>query len=82
MTQVDSWNAGLNTPLDVEDPEIYKLIQQEKYRQYSGLELIASEVSPAFWSSERSQEKETKEIGAKGAAGQELKDWESREPSN
>jgi len=43
MTQVDSWNAGMNTTLEVEDPEIYKLIQQEKYRQYSGLELIASE---------------------------------------
>ncbi|KAF9163544.1 Serine hydroxymethyltransferase, cytosolic [Actinomortierella ambigua] len=40
---VDPWNAGMNTPLEVEDPEIYKLIQQEKYRQYSGLELIASE---------------------------------------
>ena len=49
MTQVDSWNAGMNTPLEVEDPEIYKLIEQEKYRQYSGLELIASEVSlPSF----------------------------------
>ncbi|KAG0237614.1 Serine hydroxymethyltransferase, cytosolic [Actinomortierella wolfii] len=40
---VDPWNANMNTPLEVEDPEIYKLIQQEKYRQYSGLELIASE---------------------------------------
>ncbi|KAG0239931.1 Serine hydroxymethyltransferase, cytosolic [Actinomortierella wolfii] len=40
---VDPWNASMNTPLEVEDPEIYKLIQQEKYRQYSGLELIASE---------------------------------------
>jgi len=45
MTQVDSWNAGMNTALEQEDPEIHKLIQQEKYRQYSGLELIASEVS-------------------------------------
>ncbi|KAF9371376.1 Serine hydroxymethyltransferase, cytosolic [Podila verticillata] len=43
MTQVDSWNSGMNTTLEVEDPEIYKLIKQEQYRQYSGLELIASE---------------------------------------
>ncbi|KAF9109584.1 Serine hydroxymethyltransferase, cytosolic [Mortierella sp. AM989] len=43
MTQIDSWNTGLNTPLQQEDPEIYDLIQKEKYRQYSGLELIASE---------------------------------------
>ena len=48
MTQVDSWNSGMNTALEQEDPEIYKLIQQEKYRQYSGLELIASEVSFSF----------------------------------
>jgi len=34
----------MNTPLQQEDPEIYELIQKEKYRQYSGLELIASEV--------------------------------------
>jgi glycine hydroxymethyltransferase len=33
----------LNTPLEVEDPEIYDLIEKEKYRQFSGLELIASE---------------------------------------
>ncbi|KAG0304823.1 Serine hydroxymethyltransferase, cytosolic [Dissophora globulifera] len=43
MSQVDSWNADMNTPLQQEDPEIYDLIQKEKYRQYSGLELIASE---------------------------------------
>ncbi|KAF9580224.1 Serine hydroxymethyltransferase, cytosolic [Lunasporangiospora selenospora] len=43
MAQIDSWNATMNIPLKDEDPEIYKLIQQEKYRQYSGLELIASE---------------------------------------
>ncbi|KAK3808626.1 MAG: serine hydroxymethyltransferase [Benniella sp.] len=43
MVAVDSWNAGMNTPLQQEDPEIYELIQKEKYRQYSGLELIASE---------------------------------------
>ncbi|RKP22621.1 serine hydroxymethyltransferase, partial [Syncephalis pseudoplumigaleata] len=40
---VDAWNACLNTPLAVEDPEIYQLIEKEKYRQFSGLELIASE---------------------------------------
>lgn len=45
MANIDSWNAGMNTPLEQEDAEIYNLIQQEKYRQYSGLELIASEVS-------------------------------------
>lgn len=45
MAAVDSWNAGMNTPLQQEDPEIYELIQKEKYRQFSGLELIASEVS-------------------------------------
>mmetsp|Transcript_12803 Transcript_12803/g.29126 ORF Transcript_12803/g.29126 Transcript_12803/m.29126 type:complete len:469 (-) Transcript_12803:105-1511(-) len=33
---------GLKT-LDVADPEVYGLIQQEKRRQYSGIELIASE---------------------------------------
>lgn len=38
----------MNTPLEQEDAEIYNLIQQEKYRQYSGLELIASEVSFLF----------------------------------
>ncbi|KAI9207080.1 serine hydroxymethyltransferase [Polychytrium aggregatum] len=40
---VDSWNTCLNVPLEVEDKEIYELIQQEKWRQYSCLELIASE---------------------------------------
>ncbi|OZJ05301.1 Serine hydroxymethyltransferase 2 [Bifiguratus adelaidae] len=39
----DSWNTCLNTPLQEEDSEIYALIEQEKYRQFSGLELIASE---------------------------------------
>lgn len=48
MAQIDSWNADMNTPLDREDPEIYDLIQKEKYRQYSGLELIASEVRLSF----------------------------------
>ncbi|KAL2919743.1 glycine hydroxymethyltransferase shm1 [Polyrhizophydium stewartii] len=41
--QTDSWNKGLNTTLEVEDKEIYDLIQKEKWRQYSCLELIASE---------------------------------------
>ncbi|KAI9599216.1 serine hydroxymethyltransferase [Syncephalis fuscata] len=40
---VDSWNKSMNTSLEVEDPEIYDLIEKEKYRQFSGLELIASE---------------------------------------
>ncbi|KAJ3104429.1 Serine hydroxymethyltransferase, cytosolic [Physocladia obscura] len=33
----------MNTTLEQEDPEIYELIQKEKWRQYSCLELIASE---------------------------------------
>ncbi|KAI3656726.1 hypothetical protein MP638_003043 [Amoeboaphelidium occidentale] len=40
---IDSWNKCLNTPLKQDDPEIYDLIQKEKVRQWSGLELIASE---------------------------------------
>ncbi|KAI9220716.1 serine hydroxymethyltransferase-domain-containing protein [Blastocladiella britannica] len=40
---VDPWNACLNTSLEQEDPEMYKLVELEKYRQYSCLELIASE---------------------------------------
>ncbi|KAL1923155.1 uncharacterized protein VTP21DRAFT_9531 [Calcarisporiella thermophila] len=39
----DAWNSCLNTPLEQEDKEIYELIQKEMYRQYSCLELIASE---------------------------------------
>ncbi|KAI8999448.1 serine hydroxymethyltransferase [Gaertneriomyces semiglobifer] len=39
----EQWNAGLNTPLVEEDKEIYELIQKEQWRQYSCLELIASE---------------------------------------
>ncbi len=39
-----SQNSSLNVPLQDDDKEIYDLIQKEKYRQYSGLELIASEV--------------------------------------
>jgi glycine hydroxymethyltransferase len=41
----DSWNACLNVNLENEDPEIFTLIEKEKQRQWSGLELIASEVS-------------------------------------
>uniref|UniRef100_A0A1D1Z011 Serine hydroxymethyltransferase n=1 Tax=Anthurium amnicola TaxID=1678845 RepID=A0A1D1Z011_9ARAE len=41
--EVDSWNNSLSTPLQDDDKEIYDLIQKEKYRQFSGLELIASE---------------------------------------
>eukprot|EP00842_Homolaphlyctis_polyrhiza_P006828 jgi/Hompol1/734/HPOL_000928-RA len=40
---VDPWNKSLNTPLETEDKEIYDLIQHEKWRQFSCLELIASE---------------------------------------
>jgi len=40
---VDSWNTCLNVPLEQEDPEIYDIIEQEKIRQWSCLELIASE---------------------------------------
>ncbi|KAI3653020.1 hypothetical protein MP228_002445 [Amoeboaphelidium protococcarum] len=40
---MDSWNVCLNKPLKEDDPEMYDLIQQEKVRQWSGLELIASE---------------------------------------
>ncbi|KAI9348148.1 pyridoxal phosphate-dependent transferase [Obelidium mucronatum] len=38
-TAVDSWNAGLNVPLEKEDPQIYELIQKEKWRQYSSSHL-------------------------------------------
>ncbi|KAF0388360.1 serine hydroxymethyltransferase [Gigaspora margarita] len=41
--EVDAWNSFLNTSLQEDDKEIYDLIQKEKYRQFSGLELIASE---------------------------------------
>jgi glycine hydroxymethyltransferase len=40
----DSWNACLNTTLEQEDKEIYDIVENEKLRQWSGLELIASEV--------------------------------------
>lgn len=40
---LDPCTVGLNTPLVEEDPAMYALIQQEKWRQFSCLELIASE---------------------------------------
>ncbi|ORX90469.1 serine hydroxymethyltransferase [Basidiobolus meristosporus CBS 931.73] len=39
----DNWNTCLNTSLEQEDREIFDLIEKEKFRQFSGLELIASE---------------------------------------
>jgi glycine hydroxymethyltransferase len=41
--KVTDWNKCLNNTLIKEDKEIYELIQKEKWRQYSCLELIASE---------------------------------------
>ncbi|KAJ3191844.1 Serine hydroxymethyltransferase, cytosolic [Irineochytrium annulatum] len=43
MNPVDPWNAALNKPLIEDDKEMYDLIEKEKWRQYSCLELIASE---------------------------------------
>lgn len=43
MKSVDSWNKSLNQKLNIVDPEINELIQLEKERQFSCLELIASE---------------------------------------
>ncbi|KAI8090319.1 serine hydroxymethyltransferase [Gilbertella persicaria] len=39
----DSWNVCLNTTLEQEDKEVYNIVENEKLRQWSGLELIASE---------------------------------------
>ncbi|KAI8066767.1 serine hydroxymethyltransferase [Gongronella butleri] len=39
----DPWNTCLNTSLKEEDKEIYNIVQNEMLRQWSGLELIASE---------------------------------------
>ncbi|KAI8366375.1 serine hydroxymethyltransferase [Choanephora cucurbitarum] len=39
----DSWNTCLNTTLEQEDREVYNIVENEKLRQWSGLELIASE---------------------------------------
>lgn len=46
---VDEWNQCLNRPLEQEDKEIFELIEKEKLRQYSGLELIASEVPTHYY---------------------------------
>ncbi|KAJ1858378.1 glycine hydroxymethyltransferase shm1 [Coemansia sp. RSA 1822] len=40
---VESYNAFLNTPLSEADPDVAKIIESEKYRQFAELELIASE---------------------------------------
>jgi glycine hydroxymethyltransferase len=40
---VDEWNKCLDTPLKQQDPILYDLIEKEKWRQFSCLELIASE---------------------------------------
>ena len=42
-TKLDAWNACLNTPLASEDPELFDMMEREKCRQWSCLELIASE---------------------------------------
>ncbi|ORZ01092.1 serine hydroxymethyltransferase [Syncephalastrum racemosum] len=39
----DPWNTCLNTTLEQEDKEIFQIVENEKLRQWSGLELIASE---------------------------------------
>ena len=39
-------NKDLYTPLAQVDPEVQNIIDKETWRQWSGLELIASEVSP------------------------------------
>lgn len=38
-------NKCLYTPLAEADPEVHDLVEKETWRQFSGLELIASEVS-------------------------------------
>ncbi|KAG2171753.1 hypothetical protein INT43_008133 [Umbelopsis isabellina] len=43
VRQIDPWNSVLHTPLEQEDKEVYDIVENEKYRQWSGLELIASE---------------------------------------
>ena len=40
---IDNWNSCLNTSLETEDYEIYSLVQKEKWRQFSCLEMIATE---------------------------------------
>lgn len=43
MAAPTDYNSCLYTTLEKEDPEVYQLIQNETYRQFCGLELIASE---------------------------------------
>lgn len=43
MGDADQMTNMLQEPLKVNDPEMYKIIQEEKKRQLEGLELIASE---------------------------------------
>ncbi|PIA18303.1 glycine hydroxymethyltransferase [Coemansia reversa NRRL 1564] len=40
---VESYNTFLNTPLSEADPDVARIIEHEKYRQFAELELIASE---------------------------------------
>lgn len=40
----------MSAPLSQVDPKIHALIEKEKHRQFSGLELIASEASSLFQS--------------------------------
>lgn len=42
---IDPWNSVLHTTLEQADKEVFDIVENEKYRQWSGLELIASEVS-------------------------------------
>ena len=41
-------NKPLYAPLAEIDPEVQNIIDKETWRQFSGLELIASEVRPLF----------------------------------
>lgn len=50
---VDPWNTCLNTTLEEEDKEVFAIVENEKLRQWSGLELIASEV----WRRQKGYEK-------------------------
>ena len=41
-----NFNKVLYTPLAESDPEVQNIIDKETWRQFTGLELIASEVCP------------------------------------
>ena len=43
------FNKYLYTTLAEADPEVAKIVEDETWRQFSGLELIASEVSRGAW---------------------------------